>query len=123
MSTTAIVGVINELESIRKELKALREQSRRLNGRKAQLEGEILAFMEAKEQSGLKYKGLKIEAEEKEVFARLKKADKEQSAISTLRQHGVADAERAYHALVESMRGEAKHKYKVKIVADRARKY
>lgn len=120
MSTTAIVGVINELESIRKELKSLRDQTRRLNTRKAALEGEILRFMEAKDQAGLKYKGMKIEAQEKEVFLRKKKADKEQSAIETLRQYGLSNAEQAYTDLIESMRGQKQQTYKVRIISDKS---
>ncbi len=119
MSTSAIIGVVNEMESIRKELKSLREQTRRLNTRKAQLENEILAFMEAKDQAGLKYKGMKIEAQEKEVYARKKKAEKDQSAIDTLRNYGVADAQRAYNDLMHAMRGDPQHKYKVRITSEK----
>ncbi len=110
-----IVSVVNELANIRKELGSLRGQVRALNLRKAQLENEVLQFTQAKEQTGLKYKDLKIEAEEKEVYKRLKKTEKEQSMMETLRQYGVHDTDRAYQDLMRSMRGEAEHKLKVRI--------
>ena len=110
-----IIGVVNELADIKKELTKLRVQCRNLNQRKAQLEAEVLQFMAAKDQQGLKYKDMKIEAEEKEVYKRLKKAEKEESIAQTLRQYGIQDTEKAYNDLMRSMRGEPEQKLKIKI--------
>ncbi len=110
-----MIGVVNELAEIRKELATLRAHVRVLNQRKTSLENEVLQFMMAKEQSGLKYKDMKIEAEEKEVYKRLKKTEKEQSVMETLRSYGVVNTDQAYQDLMRSMKGEAESKIKVRI--------
>ncbi len=122
MSSTTIAGVVNEIADINRELNSLRKQVRRLNQRKAQLENEILSYMESKDQHGLKYKGMKIEAQEKEVYRRKKKTEKDESAVQTLRQYGIRDAENAYKDLMTAMKGSTQHKFKVKISSYSERK-
>ena len=112
---SSITGVVNELATIQKELESLRAQTRKLNKRKADLEQQVLAFMEVKEQTGLKYKGMRIEAQDKEAHRRLKKSEKEESIKQTLRNQGVRDPEKAYQDLINSMKGSPEHKIKLKI--------
>ncbi len=116
---SSVTAAVNELESITKELTKLRLQTRKLNQRKAQLEEEILRYMESTDETKLKYKGLKIQAEEREVYRRKKKSEKDESAMEALRSFGVSNAEAAYRQVIESMRGSPQHKYKVKIIADK----
>lgn len=116
---SSVTAAVNELESIMKELQKVRLQTRKLNQRKAQLEEEILRYMESTEETKLKYKGIKIQAEEKEVYKRKKKADKDESAMETLRSFGVPNPEAAYRQVLQSMRGSPQHKYKVKITTEK----
>ena len=112
---SSITGVVNELATIQKELQSLRAQVKKLNKRKTDLEAEVIAFMESKEQTGLKYKGMRIEAKEQEAYRRLKKSEKEESVKETLRKQGVHDTDRAYQELVKSMKGSPEQKLKLKI--------
>ncbi len=112
---SSITGVVNELATIQKELQSLRAQVKKLNKRKADLEAEVIAFMESKEQTGLKYKGMRIEAKDQEAHRRLKKSEKEESIKETLRNQGVRDTDKAYKDLMQSMKGSPEHKVKIKI--------
>ena len=112
---SSITGIVNELSTIQKELMNLRSHIKKLNKRKADLEQEIIHFMESKEQSGLKYKGMRIEAKEQEAHRRLKKSEKEESIKDALRRQGVHDPDRAYTELIKSMKGSPEHKVKIKI--------
>ncbi len=112
---SSITGVVNELATIQKELQSLRAQVKKLNKRKTDLEAEVIAFMESKEQTGLKYKGMRIEAKDQEAHRRLKKSEKEESIKETLRNQGVRDTDKAYKDLMQSMKGSPEHKVKIKI--------
>jgi methylphosphotriester-DNA--protein-cysteine methyltransferase len=112
---SSITGIVSELATIEKELQSLRSQVKKLNKRKADLEQEVIRFMESKEQTGLKYKGMRIEAREQEAHRRLKKGEKEESIKDTLRRQGVHDPDRAYTELIKSMKGSPEHKVKIKI--------
>ena len=61
----SIQGKVNELNSIQNELTVLRKRSSALRQRAKQIEQEIKDYLDAKDQPGLKYKGMAIIRETK----------------------------------------------------------
>lgn len=114
---SSITGAVSELNTIIAEQKRLRIQMKKLNDRKKNLESVIINFLHEKDQPGLKYQGVAIVSEEKEVFKRKKKDEKKEDIKETLRNLGVKDLDKAYDELMNSMKGEADTSVKLKIKA------
>lgn len=112
---SSITGAVSELNSIVAEQKRLRIQMRKLNLRKKSLEETIVNFLQEKEQPGLKYQGVAIVSEEKEVYKRKKNDEKKEDVKETLRNLGVRDTDKAYEELMKAMKGEADTAVKLKI--------
>lgn len=110
-----IQGYINELKQLDLELKNLKISLKKLNDRKKVIEGEIIKYLEAKDQPGVKYKGVAVVAQEKKTRGRKKKGDRLEDGKNILREYGVEDSEEVLERLMEAMKGDVKNIKSVKI--------
>lgn len=101
----SIQGKVNELNSIKNELSALRKRSSGLRQRAKQIEQEINDYLDAKDQPGLKYKGMAIIRETKPKHKTKKKADQKADAIYVLEQNGIDDPERVLEEILTARKG------------------
>lgn len=110
----SIQGKVNELNSIKNELKDLRMRGATLRKRAKQIEQEIDEYLDMKDQPGLKYKGTAI-IREKATKRRVKKKDEQRSdAIYVLEKHGIDNPENVFDELMEARRGSPKEHSKLK---------
>ena len=110
-----IVGVVQEIDTIDKEIKTLRLNLSRLTNRKKILETKIINFLDQKDQPGLKYKDITIISEEKDRHFRLKKKDRLQKGKNILQKYGVPNSEKVLEELLNNLKGDAVSYKKVKI--------
>lgn len=110
----SIQGQVNELKSIQNELTDMRKRGSALRKRVKQLETEIDAYLDAKDQPGLKYKGMAIIRETKPKHKPKKKADQKADAIYVLEQHGVDDPAKVLEEVMEARRGSPTEHRKLK---------
>ena len=101
----SIQGRVNELKSIQNALSSLRKQGSVLRKRAKQIEADIDEYLDAKDQPGLKYKGMAIIRETKPKRKTKKKADQKADAIQVLEQHGVNNPEKVFEEVMEARRG------------------
>ena len=110
----SIQGKVNELNSIKNELKSLRQRGTVLRTRAKVIEGEIDEYLDAKDQQGLKYKGTAI-IRETETKRRLKKkSDARADAIYVLERRGLESPEKLFDELMEARRGSPTEQRKLK---------
>ncbi len=110
----SIQGQVNELKSIKNELSDMRKRGSVLRKRVKELEAEIDSYLDAKDQPGLKYKGMAIIRETKPKHNPKKKADQKADAIYVLEQHGVDDPEKVLEEVLEARRGTPTQQRKLK---------
>jgi hypothetical protein len=110
----SIQGQVNELTSIQNELTDMRKRGSALRKRVKQLETEIDAYLDAKDQPGLKYKGMVIIRETKPKHKPKKKVDQKADAIYVLEQHGVDDPAKVLEEVMEARRGSPTEHRKLK---------
>ena len=103
----SIQGEVNELNLITQELKDLNARARALRQRKKVIEATILAYLESKDQPGIKYHGQAIVIQEKEKRANKKPKERDEDAIAVLRGKGFtfADAETILKDMMEARKG------------------
>lgn len=111
----SIQGKVNELQSIKHELKLLRERSNKLRSRIKDIEIDIGKYLEIKDQPGLKYKGMAITVDTKEKRQIKKKTDKFNDALLVLEKHGVHNARKVLDEITESQKGSIVEHRKLKI--------
>ena len=97
----SIRGDVEELQSIRNEIKALSMRRKALKKREKEVISKITAFLKAKEQPGVKYQGLALLIEEKEYRPPKKKKDKEEDQIAVLEKLGVKHPNEVLKKLIE----------------------
>lgn len=110
---------VNELKNITDEINRLNAMLKPLRQRKKQIEEQILQFMERTGNNGLqqiKMNNVELVSVEKKHRERLRKEDKEKSAIELLQQSGIANARRVFNDLKDVMKGQetTTHVLKVK---------
>jgi hypothetical protein len=111
----SIRGDVQELESLRKEIKALNERRKVLKTKEHVIETRIQDYLSSKNQPGLKHQGNAILIEEKSVHKPLKTKDRDANAIEILAKYNVPNAEQVMKEIMESRKGETVLKSKVKI--------
>jgi hypothetical protein len=110
----SIKGKVDELNSIKGELKSLRTRGAILRKRAKQIEDEIDEYLDLKDQPGLKYKGTAI-VRDTTTKRRVKKKDEQKSdAIYVLERHGINSPEKVLQELIESRRGSPTEQRKLK---------
>ena len=101
----SIQAQVNELKSIQNELTTLRKKSSILRKRVKTLESEIDAYLDVKDQPGLKYKGMAIIRETKQKRQPKKKNEQLSDAIQVLKQYGIDDPQKVFEEVMEARRG------------------
>jgi hypothetical protein len=110
----SIQGKVNELNSIKNELKSLRIRGVTLRKRAKQIEEEIDKYLEMKDQPGLKYKDTAI-IRETETKRRIKKKNEQRAdAIDILERHGLDSPEKVFDEIMEARRGSPTEQHKLK---------
>jgi len=110
----SIQGKVNELNSIKNELKSLRIRGAILRKRSKQIEDEIDGYLDLKNQPGLKYKGTAI-IRETSMKRRVKKKNEQRSdAIYILEKYGLESPEKVFDEIVEARRGSPTEQRKLK---------
>lgn len=115
---SSVQSNIQELESIKAEIKRNNERNAKLRGRVKVLERDIASFLKSKDQEGVKYKGKKFVVENKVTHKRKGKKQKEEETIKLLRDAGVYDAESMYSNLVTIQKGDRVQTTKIKVSKD-----
>lgn len=110
----SIQGKVNELNSIKSELKSLRQRGTALRKRAKVIEDEIDEYLDSKEQPGLKYKGTAIIRETATKRRTKKKADARADAIYVLERRGVKSPEKLFDEIMEARRGSPTEQRKLK---------
>ena len=110
----SIQGKVNELKSIQNELAVLRKRSSGLRQRAKQIEQEIKDYLDAKDQPGLKYKGIAIIRETKPKHKSKKKADQKADSIYVLEQHGIDNPEKVLEEILSARKGSPTEHTKLK---------
>jgi hypothetical protein len=114
----SIKADVQELESIRGEIKLLNDKKRKLKEKEREVENRITEYLRLNQHPGVKHQGRAIILEQKEKRANKKIVDRDMDAINVLRNHGI-EAERAEKILtevLEARKGEkiASDKLKIK---------
>lgn len=118
MATLKIKSDVNELKKIQDELKRMNEVMKPLRKRKKEIEDNILDYMKTNGKQGLqgiKLNDLEIVAVEKKVHQKLKKSEKENTAVQLLQQSGVTNPRKLYHDLEEMLKGKEESKQALKM--------
>jgi hypothetical protein len=110
----AIQGKIDELNSIKIELKSLRVRSKHLRSVCSNLENEIDEYLEQKDQQGIKYKGTAITRQTSSKRSSKNKTDIRTDGIRVLEKNGVDNPEKVYDEMMEARLGEEKYLTKLK---------
>jgi hypothetical protein len=110
----SIQGKVNELNSIKSELKSLRQRGTELRKRAKEIENDIDDYLDSKDQPGLKYKGTAIIRETAITRRIKKKADARSDAIYVLEQRGVESPEKVFDEMMDARRGSPTEKRKLK---------
>jgi hypothetical protein len=90
----SIQSLVNELQSIRNELKTLRQKGMILRKKALGIEIEITKYLDAKEQPGLKYKGIAIVKEVKTTNRTKKKDEYKAELLRLADDYGIKDSDR-----------------------------
>jgi hypothetical protein len=115
---SSIQSIVKELEAIRNEIKRNNDINAKLRKRSVVLETHISGYLESKNQPGFKHNGKKFVLQEKTAFKRAKKKDKEESVTKILREMGVHDPKSAYERIQVAQKGEEVEVRKLKITND-----
>lgn len=110
----SIQGKVNELNSIKSELKSLRQRGTALRKRAKVIEDEIEEYLDSKDQPGLKYKGTAIIRETTTKRRTKKNADARADAIYVLERRGIESPEKLFDEIMEARRGSPTEQRKLK---------
>jgi len=111
----SIKGYVDELNLLNEEIKRNNMRNKKLRERIKQLESNIAAYLQSKDQTGVKYNGHAIVVEHKPKHLIKKKKDKEEDIINVLKSLGIDDVDYAYQKLQEAQRGETVEHTKLKV--------
>lgn len=105
---------VEQLESIRREMKMLAEKRKILKQRENQIIERISSYLKSKNQPGVKYQGKAVIMEEKETFKRRKPKDCDADALTVLERYGVKSPQKVLTELMTTRKGEKVVKTKLK---------
>lgn len=110
----SIQGKVNEINSIKSELKSLRNRGTLLRKRQKQIEEDINNYLELKDQPGLKYKGTAIIRETTTKRRPKKKKDARSDSIDVLEKYGIRSPEKVFDELMDVQKGSPTEHNKLK---------
>lgn len=104
----SIKGDTIELQKLDMEIKRLNKQINELRKKRNLLKSNIDQYLESKQLPGVKCGNVAIIREEKEKYSSkgIKKSDKEELAISLLKERGITNAKEVYKELQDTLKGE-----------------
>jgi len=119
MSTTKIKADIQELKLLNNSIAKCAEQLREYRQRKKQLEESIFNYMQHSEQplNTIKMQDVEIVTIEKKFREKLKKDEKENTAVQLLQQSGVSNPRKTFKDLQEMMKGNEKTQKVLKVMS------
>ena len=106
---------LQELDRIDIEIKRLNDNLKQLRKQKKNVEQNIIGFLNAKNQPGVKYKNNAIIVEKKEKRIRKKKNQKQEEIMNILVSYGVHNPNEAFNKIVEANSGNVEITDKLKI--------
>jgi hypothetical protein len=118
MSVNRVKADVSELKQINLEIKKLMTLMKPLKERKKLLEAQVLDYMKSVGDQGLKaikMHDVEVVAVEKKVRERMKKEEKENTAIQLLHQSGVNNARKVYRDMQELTKGKENVKKQIKL--------
>jgi hypothetical protein len=118
----SIQGKVNELNSIKNELKSLRDRGSVLRKSSKIIENEIDEYLNMKDQPGLKYKGTAIIRETAMKRLMKKKADARADVIDVLERRGVDSPEKVYDEIMDARKGSPTEQTKLKFTKIKKKK-
>lgn len=96
----------SELSLLITEERQLRRQLVQLRTRRTFIESQISKILRDSNDTGVKYHGLQIALEDKEVRHRKKKTEQIDGAKNVLKTNGVANADRVLESVINALRGD-----------------
>lgn len=96
----------SELSLLITEERQLRRQLVQLRTRRTFIESQISKILRDSDDPGVKYHGLQIALEDKEVRHRKKKTEQIDGAKNVLKTNGVANADRVLESVINALRGD-----------------
>lgn len=109
----SIKADVQELESIRSEIKLLNIRRKKLKEKEKEVETRIAEFLRARDQIGLKHQGTAILIETKETNVKKKQKEQLSDTMEILKKHGVEDAQKVWEEILEARKGEKTTKEKL----------
>ena len=110
----SIQSQVNELKSIQNEMASMRKRASFLRKRSKQLEQEIDAYLDSKDQPGLIFRGMAIIRETKPKRKIKKISEQKIDAINVLERHGIGHPEKVLEEILEARRGSPTEQRKLK---------
>jgi hypothetical protein len=102
----SIKSYLNELETIKLEIKNNNKRNKILKNRVKIIESNISDYLKCRDQNGLKYNGKTLLLENREKRKRKKEKDKKNDLLLLLKNLGINDTEKIYSKIIESQKGE-----------------
>jgi len=110
----SIQSYLNELNSIKSELKTIRTRGTLLRSRAKKIEEHIKEYLDSKEQPGLKYKGTAIIREIKTKHNNKKIVEQKADCIQVLEKYGINNPEKLLEELHDAKKGHPIEETKLK---------
>ena len=98
--------MVSELSVLLSEERQLRRQLAQLRTRRTFIESQISKILRDSNDPGVKYHGLQIALEDKEVRHRKKKTEQIDGAKNVLKTNGVTNADRVLESVINALRGD-----------------
>lgn len=102
----SIQSIVDELYAVENEIKRLNALAKPFRQRKAELHTKISEYLKAKDQPGLKHKDKAIIIEQKEVYSKKPKQEKESDIKKLLENYNIRDSEKFFQELDMAKKGE-----------------
>jgi len=103
---SAVRDDLKELAKIYDTIKKLSNEIKELRERKKELESNLLDYLQEKQEVGLRYESFIFFPKDKKIRKKLKKKEREETAVRVLEEYGVNQPKEAYEKLMDSMKGE-----------------
>jgi transposase len=109
-----IRALVSEIQSIRAELKSLREKGTALRKTEKDIQSQIDEYLDSKDQEGLKWKGMAITREKKTVNKPKKKADQKTDIMRLIEEYGIKDSTKFLEEFNNAKKGSPEEKQVLK---------
>jgi hypothetical protein len=111
----SIQGSVNELKQLYAEIKLRSKELRKLREQSKRVEDGIISFLKEKEHLGVKYQDIAIVLDNKTKRTYKKKTEKESDAIRVLEEHGVRSPKRVLSEINNAQKGDEIVQQKIKL--------